>query len=141
MNLLMNSFVVCCLLSLEYVSGMECCDYKTLNRKVDAYVMALEENRDIAKDSVQDDLCFLSDEAIQDIGLKTFTREEEFQRLYSRKVDVPKVNNFADVCMDIFKTSSSDLEKVQVYILLERVTLMLEILKSSGMSFVPTVFD
>lgn len=117
------------------------CDYKALNRKVDAYVMAVEAEQPISEDVLQRDLQFLSTDAIRDGAFPEFIDSKKFDELYARKVTSPQVGGLAGLCRSIFTHSTDNLKKAQAFILLKRVILMLEILRSTGMPFVPTVFD
>ena len=129
------------LLPITGVNAMLGCDYKTLNRKVDAYVMAVEAKQPIAEAVLQRDLQFLSTDATKDKSFSEFIDSQKFEELYARKITSPQVSGLADLCRSIFTCSLDDLKKAQAFILLKRVILMLEILKNTGMTFVPTVFD
>ena len=127
--------------SIMNANAMLGCDYKTLNRKVDAYVMAVEAKQTVSKEVLQSDLQFLSTEATKDKSFSEFTDMQKFNELYVRKISLPQVDWLAELCKDVFTCSSDELKKAQAFILLQRVILMLEVLKGTGRPFVPTVLD
>lgn len=128
-------------LSVVRVNAMLGCDYKTLNRKVDAYVMTVEAKEIVSKETFQNDLQFLSCEASKDESFSEFLNESKFDDLCVRGATLQKIDWLMDLCRDVFKNSSDKLKRAQAFILMQRVILMLEILTSAGMPFVPTVFD
>lgn len=134
-SLLVNGFVV------AGVNAMLECDYKTLNRKVDAYVIAVEAEQVVSKEVFQRDLQFLSTEAVKDKSFSAFVDEQKFNELYVRKTVLPQVNWLAEHCKEVFMENTDELKKAQAFILLQRVILMLKVLKGTGRPFVPTVFD
>ncbi len=129
------------IININNIDAMLGCDYKALNRKVDAYLIAVESNQHISKEVFQRDLQFLSNEASNDKLFSEFTNIHKFEELYARKIISPKISKLADLCKDVFMNSSDNLKKAQVFILLNRVVTVLEILQNTGITFVPTVFD
>lgn len=132
--------VLACVFVMNVVAMLGC-DYKALNRKVDAYTIAVEENQCISEEVFQRDLQFLSAEAIADKSFQDFVDIRKFDELYARKTELPRIGWFADLCKNVFTASSSELKKAQAFILLKHVIMILEILKSTDVQFVPTVFD
>lgn len=129
------------LFSMAETRAMFGCDHKTLNRKLDAYVMAVEAGQPVNEEVFLRDLQFLSVEATRDKFFQDLLDTKKFDELYARKVELPKIDWLADLCRDVFATSQDELKKVQAFVLLRHVTLTLEVLKDTGMTFVPTVFD
>ncbi len=123
------------------VNAMLGCDYKTLNRKVDAYVMTIEAGQVVSKEVLQRDLQFLSTDAVKDESFPKFVDEQKFNEVYVRKTVSPQVGWLAEHCKEIFVENKDELKKAQAFILLQRIILMLEVLKGAGQPFVPTVFD
>ena len=123
------------------VNAMLGCDYKTLNRKVDAYVMTIEAGQVVSKEVLQRDLQFLSTDAVKDESFPKFVDEQKFNEVYVRKTVSSQVGWLAEHCKEIFVENKDELKKAQAFILLQRIILMLEVLKGTGQPFVPTVFD
>ena len=117
------------------------CDHKSLNRTVDAYVIAVEEKCSITEQGLQADLQFLSTDATRDTGFAKFISDKNFDELCDRGKKLPQVGELVNVCHGVFKKSQNSLEKAQACILLERVVLMLETVKSAGIRFIPMIFD
>jgi hypothetical protein len=88
------------LFSMSAASAMLECDHKTLNRKVDAYVMAITEKQPITKENLKYDLQFLSADAVKDPRFADYTKQEKFDNLYARKATIRNadISAFIDQC-------------------------------------------
>jgi hypothetical protein len=120
------------------------CDQRSLNRAVDTCVIAIKEQRKITDESLQVNLQFLSERAIDEENFKKFLDEQKFSDLCSKAealvAEFSTLSDFVTKCDAIFQKEGS-LKKAQAYILLEHIISKLEIVKDSGGKFVPLVFD
>lgn len=124
------------------VDSMMHCDYRTLNRSVEEYAIAINEKQDLnlTPEMVRDSVHFFSDEAVEDEGFGELLDDQKFRDLCCRRATFPGLEQFVKVCGDVFKTPESKLEKAGVYLLLKNVVTMLEVIQNSSMGFTPITY-
>lgn len=142
--MLRKCLVFCALWSgcMSSVNSMMHCDYRMLNRSVEGYAIAVNEkkNLNLTSESVRSSIHFFSDNAVEDKGFDELLDSQGFQDLCCRRATFPGLEQFIEICENIFKTSKSKLERAGVYLLLKNVVMMLEVMQNSSMGFTPITY-
>ncbi len=141
-SIFLSSLVILWAISLNAMQIIpNCFDQKFLNKRVAAYVSEITSGGHITQECIRRDMQFLSNSSSNNEVLLSYADQTNFDKkleLYSKN---EKAKEFLSCCKEVYNNGSI-LQKIQVYIFMERVCSLLCMFSgvASG-TFFTNVFD